>query len=138
MPDAGRVGAAVRRCQGIILGWASSVLGIGGIAALLVLSVKSQWGDRPTYDNFLAGIFFFFVSLGILVGVPVGMSLGSVVIGACASMAGLVAGYALGIFSGLWAQRIGWMALAVNALAGIGAIILGLAAIILALVLVVG
>ena len=104
--------------------------------ALLVSSVRSQWGTRPTYDDFLAGIFFFFVSLGILLGIPVGISHRSFLLGACVSLAGLVAGYVLGIFSGLWAQRIGWMALAVNALAGLAAIIIGLAFLILLLVLV--
>jgi hypothetical protein len=117
--------------RGSILGCILSVFGIGGTAALLISSVGSQWGTRPTYDSFLVGMFFFDLSLGILVGISIGMSYHSLLLGACASLAGLVAGYALGIFSGLWAQRLGWMAMAINALAGLAAIIVGIATIIL-------
>ncbi len=117
--------------RGSILGCILSVLGVGGIVALLMLSVGSQWSTRPTYDSFLVGVFFFFASLGILIGIPVGMSHHSFMLGACASLVGLVAGYVIGIFAGLWTQRLGWMAIVVNALAGFAALILGIAAIVL-------
>jgi len=117
--------------RGSIPGYILSLLGIGGIVALIALSVGSQWSTRPTYDSFLVGVFFFFVFLGILIGISVGMSHHSFLLGACASLVCLVTGYILGIFSGLWAQRLGWMAMVINALAGFAAIILGIAAIIL-------
>jgi hypothetical protein len=53
-------------------------------------------------------------------------------IGLAASLAGLVGGYALGIFAGLWMQRLGWMAVIINMLAFFaGIIVCGTALIIL-------
>ena len=45
------------------------------VMILVILSIGSQWGDRPTYSDFLAGVFFFFVCLGLFIGIPVGMGL---------------------------------------------------------------
>ena len=85
--------------------------------------MSSQGGERPTYDDFLMGIFLFFVSLGFFIGIPVGMSRHSFWLGLLASLGGLVGGYILGILSGLWMQRLGWLAVILNMLAALGAII---------------
>ena len=84
--------------QGSIAGWLAAVVGVGGILALLVVSVAAQWGTRPGYDNFLIGIFFFFLSLGIFIGIPVGMDSHSSGLGVSASLAGLAGGYVLRIW----------------------------------------
>ncbi|OPY13691.1 MAG: hypothetical protein A4E69_01516 [Syntrophus sp. PtaB.Bin138] len=110
--------------QGSVPGWILSIIGVVGIVGLVILSVSSQWGERPTYDDFLKGVFFFFVSLGIFIGIPVGMESHSFWLGASASLAGLVAGYALGIFAGLQLQRLGWFAIILNMIAAFAAIVL--------------
>src|SRR5512139_4297025 len=50
--------------EGAIWGWALSILGIGGTIGLVVMSVRGQRGERPSYDDFLVGVFLFFVALG--------------------------------------------------------------------------
>jgi len=110
--------------QGLIVGWILSIVGVGGIVALMILSVSGQWGERPTYDDFLKGVFFFFVSFGIFVGIPAGMESHSFWIGVSASLVGLVGGYALGIFAGMQLQRLGWFAIILNIIAAFAAIVL--------------
>lgn len=111
--------------QGSIIGWILSILGVGGLLALVILSVASQWGNRPTYHDFLTGIFFFFLSLGLFLGVPVGMKHHSFWFGALVSFTGLVGGYLVGIFAGLWLQYLGWIAVVINMLAALAAFSLG-------------
>jgi hypothetical protein len=109
--------------RGSILGWILAVIGVGGTILLLVKSVGAQWGTRPSYDDFLGGIFFFLVSTGVFIGIPVGMTAHSPWIGILAGVAGLLGGYVLGIFAGLWLQCLGWFAIPVNLLAGLGTIV---------------
>lgn len=123
--------------QGSVLGWILTIVGVGGTAGLVILSVGSQWGDRPTYDDFLIGIFLFFVSLGLFIGIPVGMDRHSFWLGLSASLAGLVGGYVLGILAGLRLQHLGWVAVILNMLAAFAAIILGATALIILIVLVI-
>lgn len=108
---------------GSIVGWVLCALGVGGLIFLTIASVKDQWGSRPRYDDFLCGFFFFLVSLGLLSGIPVGMEAHSAGLGILASLAGLVAGYLLGILTGLRMQHLGWIATILNLLAGFGAIV---------------
>jgi hypothetical protein len=122
--------------QGSVVGWILSIVGIGGIVGLVILSVAGQWGDRPTYDHFLIGIFLFFVSLGVFIGIPIGISRHSFCFGVSVSLAGLVGGYVLGIFAGLRLQHLGWLAVIMNMLAAFAAIILGATALILLFVLI--
>ena len=124
--------------RGSVAGWLAAVVGVGGILALLVLSVAAQWGTRSSYDNFLIGVFFFFLSLGIFIGIPVGMDSHSFLLGVSASLAGLVGGYALGILAALGLQHLGWMAGIVNMLAGFGAIVIGGTALALSLLPLIG
>jgi hypothetical protein len=121
--------------RGSIVGWVLSILGVGGFLAILILSVGAQWGERPTYNDFLAGIFFFFVSLGIFIGIPVGMDSHSPWLGVLTSLAGLFGGYVLGIFAGMQLQRLGWIAVILNMLAGFAAIVLSGTALVMLLVL---
>jgi hypothetical protein len=120
--------------RGSIVGWILSILGVGGLLALLILSMGSQWGHRPTYDDFLTGIFFFFVSLGIFIGIPVGMEYHSPWLGALASLVGLFGGYVLGIFAGMQLQHLGWIAIILNMLAGLAAIVVGGTALVMLIV----
>jgi hypothetical protein len=119
--------------RGSILGWILSIIGVGGTILLLVISVGAQWGTRPSYDDFLGGIFFFLLSLGAFLGFPVGMTTHSPWLGILAGLAGLLAGYVLGIFAGLWLQCLGWFAIPVNMLAGLGAIVVAGTALIMLL-----
>ena len=111
--------------EGAVWGWILSILGIGGTIVLVVISVRGQRGERPSYDDFLIGVFLFFVALGILIGIAVGMEARSFWVGLLASLAGLVAGYVVGILGGMWLQGLGWIAVVINMVAGCGAIILG-------------
>ena len=124
--------------RGSIAGWLAAVAGIGGVLALLVSSVAAQWGTRSSYDNFLIGVFFFFLSLGIFIGIPVGMDSHSFPLGVSASLAGLAGGYAIGIRAALGLQYLGWMAGIVNMLAGFGAIVIGGAALVVSLLPLIG
>jgi hypothetical protein len=122
--------------QGSIVGWILSIIGVGGIVVLVIISIGGQWGDRPTYDDFLAGIFLFFICLGLFIGIPVGMDRNSFWLGLAASLAGLSGGYVLGIFAGLRLQHLGWLAVIINMLAAFAAIILIGTALVLLIVLV--
>ena len=46
-------------------------------------------------------------------------------LGTLASLVGLLGGYVLGIFAGLRLQHLGWMAVIVSMLAGLAAIVMG-------------
>jgi hypothetical protein len=130
------IGMPLALTRGSIVGLILSIVGVGGVLAIFVLSVGAQWGHRPTYDYFLSGIFFFFVSLGIFIGIPIGMDNHSICIGVLASLGGLLGGYMLGIFAGLWLQRLGWMAIILDMLAGFAAIVMGGATLIMLLLVV--
>ncbi len=112
---------------GSILGWILSILGVGGMAALIGFSIYSQRGISPSYRNFQFGIFAFIVSLGFSSGVLAGLDSHSAWLGASTSVAGLCAGYMLGIIAGLWFQYLGWIVSVVNVLAGFAAIVMGVA-----------
>lgn len=118
---------------GSTFGWILSVLGVGGTILLLIMSIGAQWGNRPSYDDFLGGIFFFLVSLGVFIGLPVGMDAHPPWLGIFASLAGLLGGYVLGIIAGLRLQHFGWFATILGMLAGLAAIVLAGGALIILL-----
>jgi hypothetical protein len=132
------VGIPLALNKGSIIGWILSIIGVGGGMVLLISSVATQWGNRPTYNDFLMGIYFLCVSLGIFVGMPVGMEKRSPWLGVLTSLGGLLAGYVLGIFAGLRLQHLGWIAIPINMLAGFAAIVIGAAFLIMLLVLTLG
>lgn len=132
------VGIPLALSKGSIIGWILSIIGVGGGAVLLISSVATQWGNRPTYSDFLMGIYFLFVSLGIFVGIPVGMDKHSPWLGVLTSLAGLLVGYVLGIFAGFRLQHLGWIAVPIDLLAGFAAIVIGTAFLIMLFVLTLG
>jgi hypothetical protein len=103
-------------CSGSVVSWIIGGIGAAGTVALLINSIVSRKGS-PNYDNFLVGVFFFFLTLGLTAGVFVGSLNHSLMIGLLIGAAGLIAGYLIGILAGLWLQYLGWLALTVNALA---------------------
>lgn len=119
------IGVPLALNQGSILGWILTVIGVGGIILLFIQSVGSQWGSRPTYDDFLAGIYFLLVSLGIIIGIVIGMDHHAPVAGVVISIGGFIAGHVIGIGASLQMQRLGWIAVIINMLAGFGAICVG-------------
>ena len=106
--------------RGSIAGWIMSGIGAAGILTMIINSIASSWGKVPSYDDFLVGFFFFFVTLGLTAGIfistlnhyPFFQSL-------LISAAGLILGYVLGILAGLGLQYLGWMAAILDALAGL-------------------
>ncbi|OGW07140.1 MAG: hypothetical protein A2889_10765 [Nitrospinae bacterium RIFCSPLOWO2_01_FULL_39_10] len=105
-----------------IIGWMVGGTGIAGILAIFIFNIYSQWGIKPTYDDFLIGIFFFFVSLGISAGIFNGSLKHSQLLMVWGSLTGLFAGYVIGIFAGLYMQYLGWIAVLLNMLAGVSII----------------
>jgi len=99
-----------------VIGWIAGGLGAAGILALLIHSIVSR-KDPPSYDNFLIGVFFFFVILGLTAGIFAGSLNHSPALGFLAGAAGLIAGYLLGLLAGFWFQYLGWLASLVNGLA---------------------
>jgi len=110
--------------RGTTLGWILSILGVGGTIFLIILSFMGRRGEHPSYDDFLIGVFLFFVVLGVFIGIPVGMETHSFLLGFLVSLAGLTAGYVIGILGGIWLQYLGWVAIVINMITGFGAIIL--------------
>ncbi len=110
--------------QKSVIGWILSILGVGGTIVLVVTSFMGQRGEKPSYGDFLIGVFLFFVILDVFAGIPVGMETHSFWLGLLTSLAGLIAGYFIGILAGLWVQYFGWFAIIINMLAAFGAIIL--------------
>jgi hypothetical protein len=104
--------------KGSWVGWILGILGIGGILAFVVFNILAELGTRPSYDNFLIGVFFFFVFLGVSAGMFVGKMEHSLFLGLLGGALGLFLGYVIGIFAGLWFQYLGWFASIVNMLFG--------------------
>ncbi len=101
------LGAGISR--GSVVGWGVGILGLTAFAFFLVDSIRSQMGIRPSFDSFSFGIFFFFVVLGITVGLFEGTLLHSKSLAGWGGLAGFVAGYGAGIFAGLGIQYLGWI-----------------------------
>ena len=91
---------------GSVLGGIGAAAGIAGLVALLVHSVSSVWGVAPTYEGLRPAVFFFFLALGVVGGLFAGRLAGWALL----ALVGPPLGYVTGIFAGLWAQRLGWLA----------------------------
>lgn len=109
--------------KGSILGWIFALAGTGGILFLFVHGIRSHAGIKPSFDDFRAGVFFFLLLLGFTAGLGTGHAY-KTAYGArlLCGLAGALAGYILGIFGGLWVQRLGWLSEVLNYLAGIALI----------------
>lgn len=108
--------------KGSILGWLLGGLGAAGFLALFIQSICSKAGYRPSFEGFKVAIFFFFVVFGVVAGITAGR-LGfdhSRWMRVLDGLAGLVAGYFLGICAGLWIQKLGWIGGLFEALATAG------------------
>jgi hypothetical protein len=93
-----------------IVGWIISIIGFAGVVLLFIGSILSFRGNKPSYDDFLIGIFLFFPSLGLSAGIFTGSLEHAFWKGLLIGSAGLVGGYIIGILSGLWFQYLGWLA----------------------------
>ncbi len=114
------VGLPPALSRGSIAGWIMSGAGAAGVIAMIINSIMASWGEPPSYNDFLVGFFFFFVTLGLTAGIfistlehyPFFKSL-------LISAGGFVAGYGFGILAGLGLQYIGWLAAILDPLAGL-------------------
>jgi hypothetical protein len=111
-------GYAAALGKGSVAGWAFALLGTGGLLFVIVSSIRSQAGTRPSFDNFRAGVFFFLLLLGFTAGLGIGHA-NQVTYGTrlLCGLAGAVTGYFVGILGGLWIQYLGWLSETVNLLA---------------------
>ena len=106
--------------QHSIFGWILLSIGIVGIIFIFLSSLIAEWGIRPTFDNFLAWTFLFCLFLGFSAGLflsSVNHASHGIVLGA--SVLGILAGYGVGIFAGLWLQCLGWISGLLNGLAAL-------------------
>jgi hypothetical protein len=111
------IGAPSALAQGSIAGWIVGGIGLAGLLAMIINSIASFWGKTPSYDDFLVGCFFFFVTAGPTAGIFIStLEHYPFFQGLLISAAGLVAGYALGVMAGFGLQYIGWLAAILNAL----------------------
>lgn len=110
--------------SGSIIGWVCGIVGLGGFSYLLTGSIRSTTEIRPSFDYFRTIVFLFFVFLGLTIGLEIGnvcrLPYGLKLV---AGLSGLILGYIVGIFGGLWVQYLGWMAslldlIAIAAIAG--------------------
>ena len=124
------VGLPRTMTRGSLAGWLMCGIGLLGVLALLVHSVRAQMGSRPSFDAFRPVIFFFCVALGAALGVFAGVTMvHGRWFGVMGGFMGLLVGYALGIAAGLWIQRLGWIGILVDLAAGcamIGMLVVGL------------
>jgi hypothetical protein len=116
------IGIPYALSDGSIIGWLIGGIGVAGILALLILSVKSGLEEPPSCNDFLMGIFFFFIFLGISAGIFNGSLKHSHSLMIWGSITGLFVGYVIGIFAGLYMQYLGWIAVLLNMLAGVSII----------------
>lgn len=109
------VGAPSALSRGSIGGWIACGLGAAGLIAMIIHSVASNWGLRPSWEDFLAGCFFFFVTLGLTAGIfTSSLNHYSFFVSLLLCFAGLITGYALGLLAGLGLQYLGWLAVILN------------------------
>jgi len=112
------MGAPSALSHGSIAGWIAFGLGAAGLIAILIHSVASSWGRRPSYEDFLVGCFFFFVTLGLTAGIFTStLNHYSFFLSLLICLAGLIIGYALGLLAGLGLQYLGWLAVILSGLA---------------------
>ncbi|MBI5887236.1 MAG: hypothetical protein HZB82_00800 [Deltaproteobacteria bacterium] len=104
--------------KGSVVGIIISVAGAGGIVALVVGAVISEYlrrveqGRKYTYADFVPSIFVFCLVLGFSAGLLTGgVIYKSRQIALIFGLAGLLAGYAAGIFAGRWIHCLGFMAI---------------------------
>jgi hypothetical protein len=121
-----------------VVGWIMTTIGVGGIILLLAVSIAAQWKYRPSYNDFLVWVFFFFLSLGVFAGILIGMECHSIGLGVSASLVGLIAGYCIGILAGLRVQHLGWFAVVFNFIAAFGTIVVVGTAVVMAVLVATG
>jgi len=108
--------------KGSVVGGIVGVLGSIGAIALIVQSIYAQRETRPTFEAFRVAAFAFCVVLGLTLGLVAGSGHHSHGLEACAALAGLMAGYIVGIAAGLWAQYLGWIGIWVELAGGVAAL----------------
>jgi len=106
--------------KGSVIGWFFAVLGTGGFVIVVVHSISSRGGQKPSFDNFRSGVFFLLLFAGFTAGLGMGHAwhLGYWVRLLC-GLAGAFIGYFLGILGGLGIQYLGWLSELLDLLAGL-------------------
>jgi hypothetical protein len=84
-----------------IIGGVISIIGVAGVIFMFVGSILSFKGNKPSYENFLIGIFLFFPSLGLSARIFTGSLEHAFWKGLLIGSVGLAGGYLVGILSGL-------------------------------------
>ena len=97
---------------------------------MLVNSISAGLETPPSFESFLAGIFFFFFFAGLSAGILfLAIEHTTLYRGLQMIFAGLAAGYLIGITAGLGLQFLGWIAVWLDSLslpACVGLIVLDL------------
>ena len=124
------VGGGARRDPTDGLGITLLALGGAGLLYSLYRSIADARELRPSYENFLFGLFFFSIMLGVFVGLVFAVYHPAAV-RAGAAGGGALAGYWVGLILGVQAQRLGFIGGALNQFAMLGALGLIVVAILL-------
>lgn len=97
-----------------------TVLGAGGLIALLVVCLRGTAGSILDYSEFEPWTFLFLTATGIAGGFMGGGQLGSFWLQGLGILVGLTIGYLTGIAGGLWIQRLGPLRVFIALAAGLG------------------
>lgn len=112
------LGAPSALSRGSIAGWAACGIGAAGLLAMIIHAVASHGGQRPSYEDFLAGCFLFFIILGLTAGIfTSSLNHYSFFASLLLCLAGLIIGYIIGLAAGFGLQYLGWLAVVLNGLA---------------------
>ena len=87
---------------------------------LIAHSIGSREGQKPSFDNFRIGVFFFLLFLGFTAGLGIGQAYHMAYwVRLLCGFVGALVGYFLGIFGGLWVQYLGWLSETLDLFAGV-------------------
>jgi hypothetical protein len=101
-----------------VLSWIASITGIVGIVAVTIYSIYTQRGISPSYDTFLFGMFSLCLALGMTIGIFITATEHfPLLFRILGGLSGLFAGYFVGIWAGLYMQKLGFIAYMLEALA---------------------
>ncbi|MBI4388069.1 MAG: hypothetical protein HY582_03395 [Candidatus Omnitrophica bacterium] len=98
-----------------LAGGAMAVLGSAGLIAMFISSLRSEKiaraeaGGGYSFDYFVAPMFFFFILMGVTAGLSVGFIRNSEWLAIIGSLTGLITGYMVGVFAGIWINYLGWI-----------------------------
>lgn len=101
--------------EGSVFGGITGLLASAGFAALMVFSIRSRSDREILWKRFMITTFMFFMLAGLSLGLYTGMLVfNSFLSKFIFGIAGMIAGYFVGIPAGLYMQSFGWTGQLIN------------------------